>query len=165
VKEEKKMGMMERMMGFMMGRMSKEEKEEMMGKMMEKFFANMTAEDKEKMMEAMMPKMMEGVNMMEMMPKMMMGMMGEGEGECGPMEMMSKMMEGGQEGEMPMMPQMMMEMMPHCIKMMLPDVPIEKRIDFVLTMVTTRMEQGCIGMSNEEKTDFVAKVIEKVKNV
>jgi hypothetical protein len=152
VKEEKKMGMMERMMGFMMGRMSKEEKEEMMGKMMERFFANMTAEDKEKMMEA-------------MMPKMMMGMMGEGEGECGPMEMMSKMMEGGQEGEMPMMPQMMMEMMPHCIKMMLPDVPIEKRIDFVLTMVTTLMEQGCIGMSNEEKTDFVAKVIEKVKNV
>ena len=52
------MAMMDKMMGFMMGRMSKE--------------------DKQKMMEEMMPKMMEGVNMMEMMPKMM-GMMGGGE--------------------------------------------------------------------------------------
>lgn len=155
------MGMMERMMGFMMGRMSKEEKEEMMGKMMEKFFADMTPEDKQKMMGAMMPKMMEGVNMMEMMPQMMMGMMGEGEG--GMMGMMSKMMEGGKETETPMMPQMMMEMMPQCLKMMLPNVPKEKRIDFVLNMVTTLLEQGGVGMSSEEKADFVAKVVEKVK--
>jgi hypothetical protein len=157
------MGMMDTMMGFMMGRMSKEEKDEMMGKMMDKFFGDMTVDDKKKMMAEMMPKMMEGINMMEMMPQMMMSMMGGGEGEGGMMGMMSKMMGGGKETEMPMMPQMMTEMMPRCLKMMLPNVPKEKRVDFVLRMVDTLMEQGCMGMSGEEKQDFVAKVVEKVK--
>ncbi len=41
--------MMDKMMEFMMGRMSKEDKEETMGKMMDKFFADMTIEDKKKM--------------------------------------------------------------------------------------------------------------------
>ncbi len=44
--------MMDRMMEFMMGRMSKEE---MMGRMMDKFFADMTVDDKKKMMAEMMP--------------------------------------------------------------------------------------------------------------
>lgn len=121
-----------------------------MDKMMEKFFADMSAEDKQKMME-------------EMMPKMMEGMMGEG--ECGKMmEMMTKMKGKGQEGEMSMMPQMMTEMMPHCLEMMVPKVPKEKRIDFVLKMVNTLIEQGSTGMSAEEKKDFVAKVVEKIKS-
>ena len=137
---------MDKMMESMMGGMSKEEKQEMMGKMMGKFFADMTAEDRQKMMEQMMPKMMEGINMMDMMPKMIMGMM-----------------SGGEKTEMPMMPQMMPEMMPYCLGMMLPNMPKEKRIDFVLKMVTTLVEQGCVGMSNEEKADFVAKVVEKVQ--
>ena len=112
------MGMMDKMMGIMMGRMSKEEKDNMMDKMMGKFFADMTAEDKQKMMEEMMPKMMEGVNMMEMMPQ--------------------------------------------CVKIMFPNMPKEKRIDFVLEMVATLAEQGSVGMSENEKKDFVAKMIEKV---
>ena len=48
-KEEKEVGMMDKMMEFMMGRMSKEEKQEMMGKMTEKFFADMRMDDKKKM--------------------------------------------------------------------------------------------------------------------
>jgi hypothetical protein len=67
----------------------------MMENMMDKFFAGMTAEDKQRLIEAMIPKMMEGINIMEVMPKMMMGMMGGGKGEEGMMGMMSKMMEGG----------------------------------------------------------------------
>jgi len=157
------MGIMDKMMEFMMGRMSKEEKEEMMGKMMDKFFGDMTLDDRKKMMAEMMPKMMEGINMMEMMPKMMMSMMGGSEGEGGMMGMMSKVMGSDKEMEMPMMPQMMTEMMPQCLKMMLPRIPKEKRIDFVLKMITTLMEQGCVGMSEEEKEDFVAKVVEEVK--
>ncbi len=47
--------------------------------------------------------------------------------------------------------------------MMLPNMPKERRIDFVLNMVTTLVEQGCVGMSDDEKEDFVAKVVEKVK--
>lgn len=136
------MSMIEKMMEFMMGRMSKNDKEAMMDKMMEDFFGDMTAEDKKKMMEEMMPKMMEGVNMMEMMPKMM---------------------SSNKETETPMMPQMMMTMMPKCLTMMLPEIPKEKRVDFVFNMVTTLMEKGRAGMSEEEKKDFVAKVVEKIK--
>jgi hypothetical protein len=141
------MEMMDKMMESMMSGMSKEEKEQMMGKMMEKFFAGMTVEDKQKMMEQMMPKMMEGVNMMDMMPRMMMGMM-----------------SGGEKMEMSKMPQMMPEMMPYCLGMVLPSMPKEERVDFALKMVASLVEQGCAGMSNEEKAAFVAKIIEKVKN-
>ena len=67
------MGMMDKMMAVMMGRMSKEEKE----RMMDKFFADMTSEDKQKMMAEMMPKMTEGGEGADtpMMPQMMMEMM------------------------------------------------------------------------------------------
>lgn len=41
-----------------------------------------------------------------------------------------------QEGEMPMMPQMMMEMMPHCLEMMLPKLSKEDRSNFVLKMAS-----------------------------
>ena len=153
------------MMEAMIGSMSKEDKMAMMETMMEKFFADMTVEDKQLMMEQMMPKMMEGVNMMEMMPRMMMGMMGGGEGGeggSGMMGMMSQMMAGGQGMGMPMMPHMMTQMMPHCLNMMLPGVPKEERVDFVLNMITTLMEQGSVGMSEEEKSEFVAKILEKV---
>jgi hypothetical protein len=156
------MGMMDKMMGLMMGRMTKEQKEAMMGGMMDKFFADMTPDDKSKMMAQMMPKMMEGVNMMEIMPQMMSSMMGGAEGEGGMMGMMSKMTEGGKESEMPMMPQMMMEMMPKCLTMMLPKIPKEKRIDFVSNMVTTLVEQGSVDMSEEEKKDFQGKLGETI---
>jgi hypothetical protein len=42
-------------------------------------------------------------------------------------------------------------------------MPKEKRVDFVLKMVSSLVEQGCVGMSNEEKANFVAKIVEKVK--
>jgi len=129
---------MEEMMEMMMGKMSSEERRKMMEGMMEKFLAGMTAEDKQKTMENMMPKMMEGM-----------------------MGMTSKAGEGQRETEMSMMPKMMMEMMPKCLGMMLPRVPKEKRIDFVSTMITTLMQQGCAGMSEEEKGNFKAKVLGK----
>jgi hypothetical protein len=157
------MGAMEEMMEAFIGGMSKEEKQDMMSKMMEKFFADMTAEDKQKMMEQMMPKMMEGINMMEMMPRMMMSMMGGAESGPGMMGMMSRMMGGGHGmGMPPMMPHMMTHMMPHCVNVMLPSVPKEERVEFVLHMVSCLMEQGSAGMSDEEKNEFVAKVIERV---
>ena len=93
-----------------------------------------------------MPKMMEGVNMMDMMPKMMMGMMSR-----------------GKKREMPMTGQMMPEMMPRCLGMVLPGMPKEKRVDFALKMVASLVEQGSAGMSKEEKADFVKRIVEKVK--
>ena len=148
-----KMNMMEKMMEFMMGRMSKEEREDMMENMMGNFFADMSTEDKQNMMENMMPKMMEGVNMMEMMPKMMMGEGG----------MMSKMMEDNKGEGMAMMPNMMMEMMPNCLNIMLPKVPVEERTNFVLKMVGILVEQGSEGMSEDEKAAFVSKIIDKLQ--
>jgi len=156
------MGMMERMMDFMMGRMSEGEKKEMMNQMMDNFFAEMTVEDKKEMMAEMMPRMMEGINMMEMMPKMMMGMMGGEEGGD-MMGIMSNMMPGGKEMRIPMMPAMMMEMMPQCLTMIFPNMPEEKRIDFILKMVGTLMEQGRVGLSKEEERAFTEKVVGKVK--
>ena len=70
--------------------------------------------------------------------------------------MMSKMMEGCE-------PEMMMDMMPHSFGMMLPKMPKEKRIEFVLKMVATLVERGCAGMSEKEKKEFVTKVVQKVK--
>jgi len=154
---------MDEMMDSMMAGMSKQEKQDMMARMMEKFFADMTAEEKQKLMEQLMPKMMEGVNMMEMMPKMMAGMMGGGESMGGMMSMMSGMMAGAQGTDTQMMPQMMSTMMPQCLGMMLPNMAKERRVDFVLQMVAVLAEQGSAGMSDEEKKDFLSKIAEKVK--
>lgn len=138
--------MLEKMMGYMMGRMSKDEKEDVMEKMMENFLADMTEEDKKNMMEGMMSEMMVGVDMMEMMPKMMSGMMGD-----------------VQNDKMSMMPEMMMGMMPNCLNMMLPRIPVGERSAFVLKMVGILVEQGSAGMSDEDKVVFLSKVIEEIK--
>ncbi len=41
-------------------------------------------------------------------------------------------------------------------------MPKEERLDFVLEIVAALMEHGCADMSNDEKEDFVAEIIEKV---
>ena len=78
--------------------------------------------------------------------------------------MMSKMMGGSQEGERPMMPEMMTVMMPQCLGMVLPNMPTEKRIDFASKLVGTLVEHGSVGMSDEQKEVFVAKLVEELKN-
>jgi len=52
--------------------------------------------------------------------------------------------------------------MPNCLNTMLPSLPKEERVDFVLNMITTLMEQGPVGMSEEEKNEFIAKILERV---
>jgi hypothetical protein len=108
----------------------------------------------------MMPRMMEGVNMMDLMPKMMIGMMGGEHRECCK-EMLAMRTGGGKSLETSGMPQMMMEMMPHCLTMMLPHLSKDKRKAFTLQMVATLMERSCTDMP-EEKSQFVAQVMEKV---
>ncbi len=152
------MTMMEKMMEFMMGRMSQHEKEEMMDKMMSEFFGGMTAEDKQKMMASMMPKMMEGMSMMEMMPKMMMGMMGGGYGK-GCMPGMSA--EAGAVDQSSMMPGMLTQMLPHCLGMMLAQTPQEQRGDAVLSLLDMLLEKGSAGMSDEDKAALARHIAEK----
>jgi hypothetical protein len=78
----------------------------------------------------------------------------EGKGDM--MGMMSKMMQGDK-------PEIMMEIMSQCLGMMFQNMQRKDRIAFTLKMVSALMEQTYVGMSEEEKKDFVAKVVEKVK--
>ena len=78
------------------------------------------------------------------------------EGKENMMGMMSKMMQGGKSG-------MMMEMMPKCLGMMVLNMQKKDRIAFTLKIVGDLVEQSCAGMSDEERKDFVANVVEKIK--
>jgi hypothetical protein len=69
---------------------------------------------------------------------------------------MSKMMQGDK-------PEMMTEMMTNCLGMMLQNMQKKNRITFTLKIVGDLVEQTCVGMSDEERKDFMAKVVEKVK--
>lgn len=157
------MSIMEQMMGAMMGRMSKEDKEAMMDSMMEKFFADITPEEKQKMMADMMPKMMEGMDMSQMMPRMMMGMMsgGENEGSSGMQGMMGNFMQG-QSGAG--MSDMMSQMMPNCIRMMMPKMNVEKRGETAAAILSAIIDAGTDGMTEEQRKMFSEKLDSVVKS-
>jgi len=96
------MGLKDKMMDGMMGKMSADEKKEMMDGMMNSFFSGMSPEEKSTMMNSMMEKFFSSMspeekkNMMQnMMPKMMKSMMGGGSMP----EMMKRMMKGMKHGE------------------------------------------------------------------
>ena len=149
------MSVMEQMMGLMMSRMSKEDKEAMMESMMEKFFADISPEEKQKMMTDMMPKMMEGMDVSQMMPQMMMGMMSEGKegGSPGMQGMMGDCMSGASgEG----MSNMMAQMMPNCIRMMMPRMEPSRRRDLAKSVLEALVEAGSDGMSAEERHNYLA---------
>jgi hypothetical protein len=77
------------------------------------------------------------------------------EGKETMMGMMSKMMQCDKPG-------MMMEMMPKCSSMILQNMQKSDRVAFTLKMVGALMEQTCVGMSDEEKKNVAAKVVEKI---
>ncbi len=87
--------------------------------------------------------------MMKLMPKLMMGMMPK---------MINMDVNGGQH----VMPQMMVKMMPQCLNTMLPAINKEKRVEFIMELIPILVEQGSVGMLEEEKRAFLAEVIKKV---
>ena len=90
-----------------------------MKEMMEKMMQNMGKEDKKEMMDKMMSKCCDDMTI-EDKHKM------AEEIKCG----------SSKEDEMPMMPQMMMQMMPHCLEMILPKLSKEDKDKFVLKMAS-----------------------------
>ncbi len=72
------------------------------------------------------------------------------------MGMMSKMMQGDKPG-------MMMEMMTKCLGTMLQSMQKNDRIAFTLKIVRDLVQRTCVGMSDEEKEDFIAKLVENIK--
>jgi hypothetical protein len=162
--------------------MSPEEKEKMMLKMMPMMMedVNMT-----ELMVKMMPEMLKNINaldifnmlkntlpnlsklikfikenmpeaMKEKLPKMMKEMMPV---TCH--RLMPTMMEGLTMDNM--MPSMMKEMMPDCLWHLLPKMPNKMRVEFISNMTGILAQQGSIEMSEKEKEDLVAKIIEKAK--
>ena len=81
----------------------------------------------------------------------------------GMMDMMSKMMDNEGNRGMPMMQDMMSKMMPQGITMVLSKLSKEQRTEFAETMITTLMEQASEGLSKEEKSNFIEKVIKRIK--
>jgi Na+/citrate or Na+/malate symporter len=133
--------------------MNKEERQAMMRSMMEQIFGGMGADEKKEMCATMMGKMIEGLDMKEMMPKMMMGMMsgGAGDGPGKMHEMMAEKMQGASGQQMSQMPEMMLKMMmPHCIGMMLPAIDMDKRGEVAAAILSAIVEKGSVGMSDEK---------------
>ena len=75
--------------------------------------------------------------------------------------MLPTMMEGLTMDNM--MPSMMKEMMPSCLWELLPKMPNEMRVEFISNMTGILADRGSADMSEEEKENLVAKIIEKVK--
>ena len=167
------MGMMDKMMGIMMGRMSKEEKESMMNNAMDKMMGEMSMEEKQKMMLEMMPKMMEGVNMIDMMPRMMLTMM--------PMmfqEVKDILAEQGKEFDIKeFLPQIMAPMMSTMIGGIESEKMVQHKEDMMerifpmadlshkIPQRQMEMQPGCIkrlmgNVSFEDRISYTAKLLE-----
>ena len=96
---------------------------------------------------------------MEIMPKIMRQMMVGGEDEMDAMCDMSSMMADDSSSKISMMPKMMTTMMPECLKVMLPYVPIEKRTDSAVRMVANLLKTGSKGMFGEIRGNILFHVI------
>jgi hypothetical protein len=72
------------------------------------------------------------------------------------MDMMPKMM-GGCSSEM------MMEMMPKCLEMMLAQFPEDKRVELIKKMISVLMEHGGAGMTEEERKGLAQMIMGKTK--
>lgn len=77
-------------------------------------------------------------------------------------DLMSKMMGGNENTSIPMM-DMMSKMMPQGINMMFSGIPEEKRAGFAIEMIENIVEKGSDGMPEKEKSEFVDKIIKRIK--
>ncbi len=176
------MGMMDKMMDMMIGKMSPEEKEKMMLKMMPMMMKDVSMTE---VMVKMMPEMLKSINALDIfnilknalpnllklikvikenMPEAMKEKLPKMAKEMMPVvceRVMPTMMEGLTMDNM--MPHMMKEMMPQCLWELLPKMSNKMRVDFILNLAGILAEQGSLEMSEAEKEDLVAKIIEKVK--
>ena len=61
------------------------------------------------------------------------------------------------------MPQIMADLMPKCLKTVLPKLSKEERIEFALLMVSILVDKGSVRMSEEERDQFISQLVEQVK--
>jgi tRNA A37 threonylcarbamoyltransferase TsaD len=79
------------------------------------------------------------------------------DGMGGMADMMSKMMGGSAKPGMPMM-DMMSEMMPQGLSMMLSQLPKEQRVEFAKSLIETVVAKTCEGLTKEEREAFFADI-------
>ena len=62
------------------------------------------------------------------------------------------------------MPQIMAELMPRCLKTLLPKLSKEDRVEFALLMISILVDKGSVRMSEDERDEFVLLLVEQVKS-
>lgn len=62
------------------------------------------------------------------------------------------------------MPQILADLMPKCLETLLPKLSKEDRVNFVLQMISILVEKGSVRMSENERKEFIFKVLEQVRS-
>ena len=78
--------------------------------------------------------------------------------------MMPRIMASTTKASRGNMPLILAEMMPKCLKTVLPKLSKEDRVDFALEMISILVDKGSVRMSEEEREEFVSQLVEQVKS-
>ena len=78
--------------------------------------------------------------------------------------MMPRIMASATKASRGNMPHILAEMMPKCLKTVLPKLSKEDRVDFTLEMISILVDKGSVRMSEEEREEFVSQLVEQVKS-
>ncbi len=78
--------------------------------------------------------------------------------------MMPRIMASTTKASRGNMPHILAEMMPKCLKTVLPKLSKEDRVDFALEMISILADKGSVRMSEEEREEFVSQLVEQVKS-
>lgn len=61
------------------------------------------------------------------------------------------------------MPHILAELMPKCLRTVLPKLSKEDRVEFVLEMISILVDKGSVRMSEEERDEFVLQLVEQIR--
>ena len=78
--------------------------------------------------------------------------------------MMPRIMASTTKASRGNMPLILAEMMPKCLKTVLPKLSKEDRVDFALEMISILVDKGSVRMSEEEREEFVSQLVEQIKS-
>ena len=76
---------------------------------------------------------------------------------------MSKLMAFNAKTSRGEMPQIMADLMPKCLETLLPKLSKRERVELAIQIVSVLVDKGSVRMSEEEKNEFVFKILDKIK--
>ena len=77
--------------------------------------------------------------------------------------MMPKLMAFNAKTSRGEMPQIMADLMPKCLETLLPKLSKRERVELAIQIVSVLVDKGSVRMSEEEKNEFVFKILDKIK--